>query len=116
MILEDDNAVGINIEMMHRTLRVMNEDNKSTIQTMFKMMIASQNSHKQSIKHQCHENRTTINSVLHQNVELSFVKSFPNIESGGTFLTMVTNNNSKNQFVVVAPTDIKALELLATLM
>ena len=41
MILEDDNAVGINIEMMHRTLRVMNEDNKSTIQTMFKMMIAS---------------------------------------------------------------------------
>jgi len=104
MILEDDDAVGENVEMMQNAFRIMNEDNQSTTQTggtIIKHVLNDDsklefNSHKQSIKHQCPENGTTVDSVLHQNAELSVVKSFPNIESGGTFLTMVTNDNSKS--------------------
>ena len=103
MMLEDDNAVGMNIKAIQNTVVVLNEDNHSTTQTGGIMMKHSLNddsklefnSHKQHIKHQCHENGTTIDSTLHQNAQLQVVKSFPNIESGGTVLTMVSNDNSK---------------------
>ena len=103
IILADDNAVGMNIQMMHNTLRVMNEDNQSIIQKRgiyFKNVQNDDckfefNSHKQSIKHQCHQNGKTIDHVLNQNAELCILKSFPNIESDGTIWDMVTNDNSK---------------------
>ena len=59
MILEDDNAVGMNIKMMHNALRVMNEDNQRINQTggIFMKNVQNDdckfqfNSHKQLLKH-----------------------------------------------------------------
>lgn len=108
MILEDDDAVGENVEMMQNAFRIMNEDNQNITQmggTIRKQVLndgsrSEFNSNQQSIKHQCHENGTTIDVVLNQNAEHSVVESFSNIESGGTFLNMVTNDNSKTSLNV----------------
>jgi hypothetical protein len=103
VILEDDNAVAMNIKMMHNALRVMNEDNQRINQTggIFMKNVQNDdckfqfNSHKQLLKHKSGKNGKTIDAVLNKNAELSVVKYFPNVESEGTIWDMVTNDNSK---------------------
>ena len=89
--------------MLEKTLLNITEDSETTNQTggIYINNIQNDdskfeyNANKQTLKHNCCENGTTINSVLNQNAELSCVKSFPSVESGGTFYNMETNGNSK---------------------
>ena len=104
MILEDENAIGLTIELSDNALDDFIEDSSVMNQTGGKIMYRVQqnndskfefNSHKQILKHKSSKNGKTIDVVLNQNAELSVVKSLPNMESDGTIWDMVTNDNSK---------------------
>ena len=104
MILEDENAIGLTIELSDNALDDYMEDSSVMNQTGGKIMYRVQqnndskfdfNSHKQILKHKSSKNGKTIDVVLNQNAELSIVKSLPNMESDGIIWDMVTNDNSK---------------------
>ena len=103
MILEDENAVGINMQMMHNTLNVMNEDNKSIVQTGGKTLVrhiqndyshCTRDSSHLTFQHSSNENSKTIEEVLSGNAIYSSTDNFSIEKSDGTLYSLTTNGNS----------------------
>lgn len=104
MILDDDDAIGIHLEMMNNASSLLSEDNDHTTQTggkNIKCLVQHDdtnyeiNLNMSKLEHLCNEGAKTFDYTLKQNASHNCNLNTVHAQSGGTFFNMITHGNSK---------------------